>query len=142
VGEELDVTGGKLTVTFSDSTTTEIDLTADMVSGFDSLMVGTQELTVTYKADSITLTATFSITVAKDEDDNTALVDDAVSVNIFAHGNTIVVENANEEVWVYDAMGKLVYKDTMNRIRTEITVNTTGVYIVRTGTTAKRVYVD
>ena len=65
----------------------------------------------------------------------------ANAVNINAHGNTIVVENATEEISVYDAMGKLVCRDAINRVRTEITVNGTGVYIVKTGNTAKRVLI-
>ncbi len=47
--ETLDVTGGKLKLTYNNGTTEVIDLTADMVSGFDNTKVGPQTLTVTYK---------------------------------------------------------------------------------------------
>ena len=48
IGENLDVTGGKLIVTYSDNTFTEIDLTMDMISGFDNTKTGEQELTISY----------------------------------------------------------------------------------------------
>ena len=73
----------------------------------------------------------------------TAVSDDAASaVNIYAYGNTIVVENATGEIRVYDAMGKLVCRDATNRVRAEITIPSPGVYIVKTGNIAKRVMVN
>ena len=49
VGESLDVTGGVITATYSDNSTKDIDVTADMVSGFNSAAVAEQQaLTVTY----------------------------------------------------------------------------------------------
>ena len=52
--EQLDVTGGKLTLTYNNGTTEEIDLAADMVSGFDNAKVGKQTLTVTYQGKTTT----------------------------------------------------------------------------------------
>ena len=70
----------------------------------------------------------------------TAVVDDAANaVNIYAYGNTIVVENATDEIFVYDTMGKLVASG-INIER--ITVKTSGIYIVKTGGTVKRVMVN
>ena len=46
--EDLDVSGGRLTVYYDNDTADEIDLTADMVSGFDNAGVGVQTLTVSY----------------------------------------------------------------------------------------------
>ncbi len=49
VGEELKVTGGKLIITYDNGTPEEIvDITAEMVSGFDSSTAGTRQLTITY----------------------------------------------------------------------------------------------
>ena len=62
----------------------------------------------------------------------------ANAINIYAHGNKIVVENATEEIRVYNAMGALVGRTET----TAITVNTSGVYIVKTGATVKRVMVN
>ena len=53
--EQLDVTGGKLTLTYNNGTSEVIDLTTDMVSGFDNTKVGKQTLTVTYQGKATTL---------------------------------------------------------------------------------------
>ena len=57
--DEFDVTGAKLTVYYDDDSFEEIDITADMVSGFDNTVVGPQTLTVTYGE----FTATFEIEI-------------------------------------------------------------------------------
>lgn len=46
--EAFDPTGGKVTLYYTDDTSEEIDLTIDMVSGFDAAVLGEQYLTVTY----------------------------------------------------------------------------------------------
>ena len=76
------------------------------------------------------------------EDDVAVTESAANKVNIYAHHNTIVVENATDEIRVYDAMGKLICRDVACRVRTEITINGTGVYIVKTGNVVKRVMVN
>ncbi len=49
VNEELDVTGGKIEVTYTDGTATEyVDITADMISGFNSSSAGQRRLTINY----------------------------------------------------------------------------------------------
>ena len=73
--------------------------------------------------------------------DPTAVSESAATVNIYAYGNTIVVENATDEIYIYDAMGKLVCRDAARRVRAEITIPSPGVYIVKTGNIAKRVMV-
>jgi len=58
--DTLDVTDGKIKVVYSDGTySEEIDMTADMVSGFDNTATGTQTLTVTYNG----FEASFNIVV-------------------------------------------------------------------------------
>ena len=75
--------------------------------------------------------------------DNTAVAETiANAVNIYAHGNTIVIENATDVIRVYDAMGRLICRDVARRVSTEIRVNSAGVYIVKVGTVAKRVMVN
>ena len=136
-GEALDVTGGKLTVTFSDNSVKEFEITAAMVSGFDAEKVGVQTLTVTFKAGDVTLTATFEVTV---EADDTAVDDEtANTANIYAYGNTIVVENATDEIRVYNAMGGFVAAS--NEANAKIRVNGAGIYIVKTGQVSKHVMV-
>lgn len=45
----LDLTGAKITVTYGDGTTEVLDVTADMVTGFNNSVVGVQTLTVCYE---------------------------------------------------------------------------------------------
>ena len=66
----------------------------------------------------------------------------ANAVNIYAISNKIVVENATEDIFVYNAMGALVCRDVASRVRAEININGTGIYIVKTGSTVKRVMVN
>lgn len=59
--EELDVTGGKLLVTYADGSTTTLDITPEMVTGFDNTNVGANTITVTYGEK----TATFEVQIVK-----------------------------------------------------------------------------
>lgn len=80
---------------------------------------------------------------SNDNNHVTNVADNAAEApNIYAYDNTIVVENATENVFVYDAMGRLVCRDTSRRDRTELQVTGAGVYIVKTGNTVKRVVVN
>ena len=56
-GEPLDLTGGILTVTYADNTTTNIPMTSNeiKVSGYNSDKTGTQAVTITYEEKSTTL---------------------------------------------------------------------------------------
>ena len=66
----------------------------------------------------------------------------ANAISIYAYGNTIIVENADAEIRVYDAMGRLICRDAINRVRAEFPVRPVGIYIVRVGSIAKRVMVN
>lgn len=66
----------------------------------------------------------------------------ATEPTIYAIGKTIVVENATDEIRVYDAMGKLICRDAIHRVRAELRVNAAGVYIVKTGNVVMRVVVE
>lgn len=57
--DELDVTGGKLALIYNYGDVEEIDLTTDMVTGFDNTVVGDKTLTVTYEGK----TTTFDVTI-------------------------------------------------------------------------------
>ena len=141
-GEALDVKGGKITIGYSDKSTEDYEILPGWVSGFNSEKVGKQTLTISFEAVSSTLTTTFDVTVSAKDDDNTAVDEDAANmVNIYAYQNVIVVENANAEIYVYDAMGRLVERNLGNDSCTEIRMNNAGVYIVKVGNVAKRVMV-
>ncbi len=66
----------------------------------------------------------------------------ADNLQVYAHRNTIIVENATDEIRVYNAMGALVGRDVACRVRAELQVNGAGVYIVKVGTAAKRVMIN
>ena len=85
-----------------------------------------------------------AITFEKEEEkDHTAVTETTSNMaDIYTSGNKIVVENATEDIFVYNAMGTLICRDTINRARAEISVNTPGVYIVKTGGVVKRVVVN
>ncbi|MCR4780444.1 MAG: bacterial Ig-like domain-containing protein [Ruminiclostridium sp.] len=59
VGEELDLTGGKITVKYEYGSPATLDLTSEMIEGYDKNTAGTQTVTVKYEG----LKATFDVTV-------------------------------------------------------------------------------
>ncbi|MBR5958669.1 MAG: bacterial Ig-like domain-containing protein [Salinivirgaceae bacterium] len=143
VGEKLDVTGGKLKVTFSDSTSIEVDILDVMVSGFDATVAGKQSLTITYTDGGKTYTATFDIEV--EEEESTAVAEEAAAaVSIYAFDNTIVVEAAQAltgEIAVFDLKGRMIAKALAAGSRTEIQMPNAGIYIVKAGAAAERVVI-
>ena len=71
----------------------------------------------------------------------TAVAENAANaINIYAYDRTIVVENATDEIRVYDAMGRIVGRDVAHNVCT-IKINNSGVYIVKIGDIVKRVVV-
>lgn len=66
VNELLDLTGAKITVTKSDLSTEDIDVTTSMISGFDSSIAGTKTVTVTYEGQ----TTSFDVTVTNQSEES------------------------------------------------------------------------
>jgi len=64
--DTLDVTGGKVTVYYNNNTSKVIDLTKEMVSGFDNTAAGTLTLTVSAEGKSTTFAVTVEAHVAGD----------------------------------------------------------------------------
>ena len=64
----------------------------------------------------------------------------ASSVNIYAYQNVIVVENAEAQISIYNAMGNLVA--TSNDANAEIKIQGTGIYIVKVGNIVERVMIN
>ena len=135
VGEDIDITGAKISVTFNDGSVEEIDLTNEMLSGFDNTLVAEQDITVTY----LTFTTTIHVTV----NEKTAISDIATdATSIYAFGHTIVVETTlTGDIIVNDVNGRIVAKSQSNGDRTEIYVPKVGVYAVRIGTVSQKVVV-
>ena len=65
----------------------------------------------------------------------------ANAVNIYAHHNIIVVENAEGEIIVYNAMGGIVYKCIARQASTTINISISGVYIVKVGANTQKVII-
>jgi hypothetical protein len=69
--EELNLTGGKLTVLNSDGTETEVELSMNMITGYDKAKSGKQTLTVNYEGKTstfdVSVTTSTSVTSATDE---------------------------------------------------------------------------
>ncbi len=81
--------------------------------------------------------------IATTPEKGTAVAESAANaISIYTCNNVIVVENATDEIRVYDAMGRMICRDAINRVRAEIPVNTAGLYIVRVGNVAKRVMIN
>lgn len=60
VGESLNVSGGQITATYSDSSTRTVNITDAMCSGFDSSEAGTSTVTVTYSGKTTTFDCTIT----------------------------------------------------------------------------------
>ena len=59
VGQDLDLTGSKITANYSDNSSQTIAVTSDLISGYNKYNAGTQTVTITYSG----MTASFSVTV-------------------------------------------------------------------------------
>ncbi len=96
--EKLDVTGGKIRLTYNDETTEEIDMTTDMVSGFDNTTLGSKTLTVTYEGK----TTTFEVTIVEKE---------LVRIEIAQQPNKTTYIQNYEELDVTGGKIRLIYND-------------------------------
>ena len=67
----------------------------------------------------------------------TSVTEQLTNINIYVQGRTIVVENATDEILVYDVMGRLV-----GTTMTTINVEKSSVYIVKIGGLAKKIFVE
>ena len=104
---------------------------------------GTETATCTRGCGAIDTRTAAGTKLAETPEKGTAVADAVAStLNIYAHHNTIVVENATDEISVYNAMGTLICRDATPCVRTEIPVTAPGVYIVKVGGTAKRVMMN
>lgn len=132
-GDALDVTGGKLKVYFNNGAVRDVDMSLDMISGFDNTVVGKQVLTVTVGAK----TATFEIEIVK----ATVIFRDhdgkVIAQNSYCYGDKIVVPadptRAADNVYTYrfagwdpqvvaTCTGDAVYTATYEAIYREYTV--------------------
>jgi hypothetical protein len=88
-GEEFSAEGGIITVKYNNGKTEDVNITKEMVSGFDASKTGSQTLTVTYEG----LTAVFNVTVKAE-----AVEKEIVSIEVKAPSK--VEYTAGEELTV------------------------------------------
>ena len=94
--EDLDVSGGKISLYYDDATSETIDMTVDMIENFDNTVIGEQILTVTCgdQSTSFTVTVVAAIRVIVGDSNNDGRVDttDARMVLQYAVGKTGLME--------------------------------------------------
>lgn len=99
VGDALDVTGGVLTVTFESGATAERDISASMISGFDTSAISDKvDVTVTYGGK----TATYSITVSEKTESKEENI--RIDAQPYSSGEDgMELENKEEQETAWDA---------------------------------------
>ena len=81
VGDTLDLTGGKITVSYNNGTSVDIDINGTMIEGFDSTTAGEKTVTVKYSG----FTTSFKVTVSKGSftvEPQPGNMDGAYSINV------------------------------------------------------------
>ncbi len=79
-----------------------------------------------------------------ENNDNKTFADDerATEAKVYSFGNTIIVENAQSEIAVYDIFGRLVCKNSTLNNYSKLPINNAGIYIVKVGNKAQRIFVS
>ena len=91
IKDTLDTTGGKLKITRATGKTETIDITKDMVSGFDSSKENTKlPLTISYTENGVTKTATYTVSV---EDPITSMTLKTTPKTEYKYGEPLDISN-------------------------------------------------
>ena len=117
--EELDLSGGKVTVTYDNGSTEEVALTAEMVEGFDNTVVGPQTLTVTYNGftDTFDVTIIAYVLIGDIDGDDEVTVADALAALRMAVGLADQPEGDALGVADVDADGTVTVSDALRILR-------------------------
>lgn len=111
-GTEPDLNGKKLVATYKDGSTREIDLTREMLTGFDNQKLGEQKVTVTYTEGEKTVTTEITLTVVEKS---------LASVNVKTMPATTEYV-AGEKFYAYGMEIEAVYNDGTRAAITDYTV--------------------
>ena len=103
VGQSLDVTGGKITAYYNDGSSSVVNMTASMVSGFNSSTTGTKTLTVTYNGK----TATFTVTVIAKALTNIAITTNPTKTS-YVVGETLDVTGGKITAYYNDGSSEVI----------------------------------
>ncbi|MBO4601724.1 MAG: Ig-like domain-containing protein [Salinivirgaceae bacterium] len=68
-----------------------------------------------------------------------AISNAVANISIYAYNRTVVVENANADIAIFDVNGRMVAKRTANNSRIEMQLPKNGLYIVKVGSTSQKV---
>lgn len=136
-GEKLEIFGGSIKAHYNNNTTEIIPFEQTTVTGFDTKKIGKQTLTVDYMG----CTTTYEVTVEPDPTTATSESIAAHDAKIWAYGKTIVVENGGREISIVDMSGRAVETVKNTGERTEIPMQKSGVYIVKTGLKTQKVVI-
>lgn len=155
-GEALDIAGAELTINYANGDQESVQLTADMISGYNAEKPGRQTVAVSCMGHK----ATFDVTVEpkpadpepedpkpagpedpvvpEDPEDPDTPVEDIqlTPARIYSSGHTIYVEDFDGLVEVYTIGGSRVFSGACVR---EITMPHPGIYIVRAGAMSVKV---
>ena len=117
--EELDLSGGKVTVTYDNGSSEEVDLTAEMVDGFDNTVVGSQTLTVTYNGftDTFDVTIIAYVLIGDIDGDDEVTVADALAALRMAVGLADQPEGDALAVADVDGDGAVTVSDALRILR-------------------------
>lgn len=147
-GETLDLSDGEITVKYDNGDEEIIGLSAAKVSDYDRNNPGKQTLTIQY----LGFSTTFEVEVKQPEiiekpeqpDVETSTGDLAVNrpVKIWSFEKTVFVENAETSIYVVDLSGHVIKTVKPKHTRTEIRIDQTGVYIIKTGLKTKKVVIQ
>lgn len=135
IGQIIDVGGGILTVTFSNDSTSAIALQSSMVRDFDSSKAGMQWVTIEYEGTF----NMFCVDIIGNDDTTNISLNTVTEPVIYAAGGDIVIENADAPVMVYDVAGRCVAFRNSTKPVVRIAIGKRGIYIVRVGSTAKKI---
>lgn len=111
-GTEPDLNGKKLVATYKDGSTREIEITREMLTGFDNQKLGEQKVTVTYTEGEKTVTTEITLTVVEKS---------LQSVNVKTKPATTEYV-AGERFYAYGMEIEAVYNDGTRAAVTDYTV--------------------
>ena len=112
IGESLDLTGGALTLIYNNGKVEIIDITDDMITGFNNKQQGIQIITVVYSGTSVTFSITVTGEIIKRKkgfitnDGNNDDVTIADAIAIFRHLADKVKITDKDVIWAADIDGK------------------------------------
>ncbi len=126
-GEPLDLTGGLIDITskivFENTTTEKID--KSMVTGFNSKVLGTQTITITY----VGYTLTYDV-IVKDYILNIAIKDKGLIATEFDIGETFSLGNGKIVLNYASGASTILAEDVLNISHTDTLLNTLGTQTV------------